>query len=133
MELQDILKKYPEFFPNSEKSVFCGISVGDGWKKLIIETIDKISCELYKYRNNKARPKFMFEQIKEKFGSLVMYYVLENSNETLDDDIENIMDEMQNKSIKICEACGKDGKIRNDMWWIRTLCDDCYSKREKEI
>ena len=26
-------------------------------------------------------------------------------------------------------SCGKPGKLRNDLSWIQTLCDDCYKKQ----
>ena len=32
------------------------------------------------------------------------------------------------ESAIICEATGKPGKLRNDLGWWRTLCDEEYDK-----
>jgi hypothetical protein len=32
------------------------------------------------------------------------------------------------ESMKICEVTGKPGKLRNDIGWYRTLCDEEYER-----
>ncbi len=36
-----------------------------------------------------------------------------------------MLDDAGDKSVKICEKCGKDGKLRIFRGWYTTLCDDC--------
>lgn len=95
-------------------------SVGKGWSKLINNLYD-------------AKPKRVkVVQVKEKYGTLRFY--TSHSVEWFEDLIwyyENY------KSAKICEQCGKEGKLRTDRNWILTLCDDCDNidkeKRQKWI
>jgi hypothetical protein len=61
-------------------------------------------------------------QVKEKFGGLRFY-----TNGT-SDEIHKLISEYESKSYATCEDCGKPGKSRGS-GWIRTLCDECGSKR----
>ena len=57
-------------------------------------------------------------QVKEKFGGLRFY--ISTYNETL----EGIINKYEKLSYQTCEWCGEPGKIRNDIGWYRTLCDN---------
>lgn len=60
-------------------------------------------------------------QVKEKFASLRFYmnhYVKE---------IEDLIDEAEEKCSKTCEECGRPGKLREG-GWLKTLCDKCDKK-----
>ncbi len=91
-------------------------SVGSGWyqllKDLIVDLIelgwDKEVC-----------------QVKEKFGGL-RFYINDGSNE-----IHNRITDAEKKSYEVCEKCGNLGKLRNDIGWYLTLCEDHY-KQVKE-
>ena len=76
-------------------------------------------------------------QIKEKFGILRYYYSFEDMpyKESVDDskkklrnDIAYIVHNYQEKSMSICENCGKSGQLRADLPWEQTLCDQCYEE-----
>jgi hypothetical protein len=81
--------------------------VGKGWSDII--------NELY----NKKPEDVKVIQVKEKYGTL-RFYVL-----VAPEWYFNFIDEMENKSSKVCEKCGKPGMIRTDRGWILTLCDEC--------
>jgi len=83
--------------------------VGPGWGELVEAIYNRLPADAH------------IDQIKEKFGGL-RFYVSADS-ETLD-----FIDEMEAKSLTICEHCGKPGKPR-DGGWILTLCDECYKSR----
>ena len=36
-----------------------------------------------------------------------------------------------NKSSTICDVCGKQGSLRADLPWMKTLCDDHYNKKQQ--
>lgn len=57
-------------------------------------------------------------QVKEKFGGL-RFYIDEGS-----DEIYKRIRQSENDSYTICEICGQTGKIRNDIGWVLTLCDN---------
>jgi len=92
----------------------CGFfECGNGWfpliKELIVDLIelgwDKQIC-----------------QVKEKFGGL-RFYINEGS-----DEIYKRITSAEDDSYKICEVTGDVGKLRTDIGWYRTLCEDEYLK-----
>lgn len=83
--------------------------VGPGWSGLVNRAYDE-------------KPKNVSVlQVKEKFGGLRIctggapgWY-------------HDLLSELQNDSYTICEACGNPGHPRDELPWIRTLCDDCLA------
>lgn len=70
-------------------------------------------------------------QVKEKFGTLRFYYYhkdIDTDNAELRKDIEQIVRKYEKSSKFVCEMCGKEGTIRTDIPWVKTLCEDCYRK-----
>lgn len=86
--------------------------VGDGWASLIDAIFNKLP--------NDAQ----ILQVKEKYGGLRFYV------DNVDDDMLDFIAEMEMKSYKICEVCGKPGEAREG-GWIKTLCDDHARKDSK--
>jgi hypothetical protein len=87
--------------------------VGKGWASLL----DKIYDNL--------RPETQVLQVKEKFGGL-RFYVGGATTEEFD-----VIDQAEEDSYTICEQCGKEGKLREDLGWILTLCDEHYEEIKK--
>lgn len=58
-------------------------------------------------------------QVKEKFATLRFY------TDYVDETFEKYIDMCERESAFICERCGKTGKLRDDSYWIVTLCDEC--------
>lgn len=67
-------------------------------------------------------------QIKEKFGGL-RFYINSGTEQQ-----HNIIAEYEQESYKICEYCGDKltAKIRPNLPWILTLCDECYEKHQNK-
>ena len=61
-------------------------------------------------------------QVKEKFGGL-RFYINEGT-----DEIHQRIGEAELESMKTCEITGKPGKLRTDIGWYRTLCDEEYER-----
>lgn len=38
------------------------------------------------------------------------------------------MNKLDKDYLALCEVTGKPGKLREDLGWIRTLCDEEYNK-----
>ena len=90
------------------------IECGEGWYPLIAET----HCRL-----KELDPGYKINQIKEKFGGLRFYW--EPSKDLSNENwkkAHNIEYEAEDRSLKICEVCGKPGHRRNN-GWLKTLCD----------
>lgn len=90
--------------------------VEEGWYGIIKELIE----DLIKLGWNKQ-----VCQVKEKFGGF-RFYINDGSNE-----IHNRITDAEKKSYEVCEKCGNPGKLRNDIGWYLTLCEDHY-KQVKE-
>ncbi len=89
--------------------------VGPGWGSLIEE--------LYKLCDEND---IMITQVKEKFGGLRFY--IGGAPFEIHDKIE----EVEKRSLKICEQCGEPGKVGPIVkggYWVATLCDKCRDER----
>lgn len=97
-----------------------GLDCGEGWHPLIKELLDRLQSLV-----NSVSPdlnNFRIVQIKEKWGTLRIYTNFSTY------EIENIIDEYEQKALTICEMCGKPGYLREDLAWIQTLCDFHYKE-----
>jgi hypothetical protein len=99
--------KNPEFY---ESLYFpSGIECGDGWKSLLDDMTDEL-----KKKNHLVK----FSQVKEKWGRLTVYCY------SYFEDTDEIICKYEEKSEKICEVCGKRGKLYDD-GWMKVRCKNC--------
>ncbi|MDR6370390.1 hypothetical protein J2795_001066 [Chryseobacterium bernardetii] len=68
---------------------------------------------------------------KEKFGELRCYTYSED--EALNDKLKNIRDKYSKLSVKTCEICGSEGKIRTIGSWETTLCLNHFLEQQPVI
>lgn len=61
-------------------------------------------------------------QVKEKFGGL-RFYINEGT-----DVMHERIGQAELESMKTCEITGRLGKLRTDIGWYRTLCDEEYER-----
>jgi hypothetical protein len=96
----------------------CGIfEVEEGWYPLIKELItDLIALGWDKE----------VTQVKEKFGGLRFYVNSES------DEMFKRIQKAEADSYVTCEVTGNPGKLRTDLGWHRTLCDEEYDKALKK-
>ena len=87
--------------------------VGSGWNLIIKNLIQ----DLIRLGWNKE-----VIQVKEKFGGL-RFYINEGT-----DAIHERIGQAELESMKTCEITGKPGKLRTDIGWYRTLCDEEYER-----
>lgn len=64
-------------------------------------------------------------QVKEKFGGL-RFYIKQGS-----DAIYDRISVAEKESYKTCEKCGEEGKLRNDIGWHLTLCENHYNEKKE--
>lgn len=91
--------------------------VGKGWWPLVNQLLD----DLLELGWDGA-----VYQVKEKFGGL-RFYIGEGS-----DEIHERIQQAEDESYSVCKVTGKPGKLRSDLGWMRTLCDEEYEKVKKE-
>lgn len=131
-ELENKLyKDYPLLFENRLKSpmescLSMGIETGDGWYDLLRSVCWEITQRekniknrlKYEGKDENAFISVKFDQIKEKFGGLRIYY------SGGDDYVRGVINLAEEMSFKLCESCGNKGQP-NQNGWIMTLCDGC--------
>lgn len=90
-------------------------SVGKGWSGLIDEVFDRLEAL--------GKP-ISIVQVKEKYAGLRIYigasYV---DDEQKVNELEKLIRDVEYKSLKICDVCGKEGKVRGKGWYY-TSCDE---------
>lgn len=89
-------------------------SVNIGWSSLIEELFSFIET-------HKITAKII--QVKEKWGGLRIY------TDVIDTGLDSKIIELEMRSFKLCEICGKDGKLRSDGWY-KVFCDEHANGRK---
>jgi hypothetical protein len=156
-----LIKRYPGLFRDVNKSpketLICfGAECGDGWFDILdnlcgfITNLQKNRSYFLMKKDSKCIdfhcPDIVFSQIKEKFGTLRVYWHFADwgyeelaaqikDTEDLDkyisrysDVIESAIDFCEYLSSKTCEITGKPGKLYSKGWCV-TLCKEEAIKR----
>lgn len=105
--------------PMSQTCMCWGFECGDGWFELLDRLSKKITA-----LDKKEGCKTEAVQVKEKFGTLRFYI------DAGTEQVFKAIEKAEKESAKICEDCGKRGKLRGGSW-LRTLCDACDKKRKE--
>jgi hypothetical protein len=115
---EQLLKDFPDLFITKGLGFpkFGGFKCQDGWYDLIRELSQEITYELEQQFGPESRVIYA-TQVKEKYGTLRFYM---NNHVP---EIASLIHDYEHKSSRICEVCGKPGKMR-DLNWIQTLCDE---------
>jgi hypothetical protein len=123
-----LLKKYPKLYAQYywDKEYTCmnwGFDVSDGWFKLI----NSLSRRIVKLD---PEGEIQATQVKQKFMGLRFYFrglgANADSLKLKYDKVHKLISQAEAKSFKICEECGRKGKIRQDLGWKQTLCTKHY-------
>ncbi len=156
-----LIEKYPDLFRDRHKSpketLICfGCECGDGWFDILDNLCGYIvnvqRCRSYYLATKDGKdidfhcPDVVFDQIKEKYGTLRVYWHFDSSSyqeiapkvkdvedltkyvSKYSDTIENAIDFCEYLSSKTCEVTGKPGKLYSKGWCV-TLCKEEAIKR----
>lgn len=145
-EWKTLYEKYPDLFkdvggdPRSTCMAF-GIECNIGWYDIISSVCwrifqhEKNIRERIDIRNKHQKPNdqsdldyvpVKFDQIKEKYGGLRIYY------SGGDEYVQGVVSMAEEMSYKICEVCGNPGKP-NKGGWISTLCEFHREEQNNQI
>ena len=124
VELETRLSElYPKLFrgqdmPVTENLMSFGCECGDGWFSII-----NAACSLIATHEESAeKTDFLFTQIKEKYGTLRIYYTGGNGY------IDGVVGMAEAMSAYTCELCGAPGKL-GGIGWLTTRCDKCTDNK----
>lgn len=126
-----LVEKYPKILRDyrGDKTKTCmhwGMECGDGWYKLLDETMHKLQ-----YICDKTNVQVIATQIKEKFGALRFYYVTETNFDTIQSIISSVINSAEKESLHICENSGEIGyKCQSSNGWIKVLSKNEADKAE---
>ena len=128
----ELLERYPSLYreawttPSNKACRFAsdGFCIGDGWFGIV----DRLSAKL------SADPNLHVCQIKEKFGSLRVYFcdVDAPPDPSLDKATDAALDKAVRESMRTCEVCGKPGILARRQRWISVRCKPCRQFDEEE-
>jgi hypothetical protein len=83
-------------------------SVGPGWAALVNRIFDVME---------RIKGTVKIVQVKEKYAGLRVY------TDYVNDELQAVIREAERESFKICEECGKPGKVRGRGWYY-TACEE---------
>lgn len=119
-----------EFLPNN----WWGLECGDGWDLIIANLQDDVEAVVRSNRQMFPNSAFKFAQIKEKFGTLRIYYDLFGEWDDVHvKSIINFVKEAENLSAMTCETCGDEGKTRSLGGWLKTVCNHHYIQWQQRM
>jgi len=123
----ELTEKYPlilaeRYFDQTETAMCWGFEHSDGWYNILNTAMECIQNHIeFRKRLGMEIEQVVFEQVKEKYGTLRIYARGGN------DYTNGIIDMAERMSRHTCEICGSPG-YTNDRGWIRTLCFDHHKE-----
>lgn len=132
MTEEEIVAEFPSFFPGykgnpSESCLAFGLEIGKGWYPLFYQLCKDIQA-------SNPPEDFKFEQIKEKFGGLRVYYSFGNVSEGADmvmvKAIRDLVLQAEIDCYKICEYCSSIDEVTLEGRWIKNLCKNCRGNKD---
>ena len=101
-----------------------GCQCGQGWYEMLRSMCKEIE-DAYKEKNK--TPDIEIHQIKEKYGTLRVYYASSIN-------IRYIINKYEKLSETTCEECGQPGIMHDDNGWFFVRCSDCFEgKNSREV
>jgi Uncharacterized conserved protein len=128
----ELLERYPSLYreawakPSNRACRFAsdGFCISDGWHGIV----DRLSAKL------SADPNLYVWQIKEKYGSLRVYFCDRDTppDPKLDKATDAALDKAVRESMRTCEICGKPGTLTRRRNWVSVRCKPCLKVDDAE-
>ena len=138
-EYADPIDKLIEDYPSVFKDMTHGSAydLPSGWYLLVDKLCSDLSVLLDEERKNTTQnpeqPLFNVLQIKEKFGGLRFYYMMNTKNDELYHEVQKLIDIAEDTSYTICEITGKPGKFCKSGSHYHTFCEEVRIKNGFEV
>lgn len=121
-----LCQRYPEIFierhlPVTKSCMGRGFECGDGWFNIIDAFCARVKWDV----DQGYMPPVVVRQVKEKFGTLRIYYT--GGNELT----AGLKEMAEAISECTCEACGYPAQQSNDSRWVMTLCQACQPTKAR--
>lgn len=104
-----------------------GFDVDDGWYDILYTSMRLVQSHIdFENRRGVTIDQVVFEQVKEKFGTLRIYH---RGGDAYTDGILRMAEAMSGCT---CEICGDVG-YPSSSGWIKTLCKKHHEEREERL
>ena len=113
----NLINKYPNHFPRPDSEDHAGFHCPKGWSEILEQLFEDL---------NAVGHEFVTRQIKEKFARLTVYI------DRIDEELDNLIEKAAEKSLYVCQDCGKNGRRVSLGVWLQTLCPSCHIAKIKE-
>ena len=112
----DLMLRYPQLFQQAGYP-----TVGDGWQDLIERAVARVAAAV---AGGPAGSGVGIVQIKEKFGTLRLYYHARKLPTKIFARVREAIDLAEARSACTCEECGAEGRLYKRNGWYLTRCVD---------
>lgn len=120
--MESLFDIYPKFLSGEDFgphiSSGCSCETGDGWYPLLAGLFDQMNA-----LSKRSGTKFVARQIKEKFGTLRVYFTCALSGDPEASVIADLLiDAAERLSGSLCEICGAPAENVSKKGWLKTVC-----------
>jgi len=117
---EELIASCPILFSGDEGVKRWGVECRAGWFPIIKDLCEKL--EAFNGHRNQE-PYIRCGQIKEKLGGLRFYLESGHAHQP-----DLLIKKAEEDCSATCESCGAVGSLRNDLRYIRTLCEKHYKE-----
>lgn len=94
------------------------VECGRGWHDILLDLL--LAVKFYEMENGMEEPSVIFNQIKQKFGSLTIYAHSDDAY------IRGLIRAAQIRSLRVCEQCGSTEDVyASSSGWLSRACSRC--------
>jgi len=125
-QIDSLITKYPVVFKNLDTTMFHSLPSGWYWiaDKLCADLTPILEEALKANPDTPEEPLFSVLQIKEKFGGLRFYYMMNTNNDDLYRKVQSLVDHAEDASYETCQVTGKPGVLSKHRSHYMTLCEE---------
>ena len=124
--IDKLIQEFPAVFQNMDTEVFS--SIPSGWYNILYNLCEELTPILNEERSkiteDPEQPMFSVLQIKEKFGGLRFYFMMNTENTELHENIQKLIDIAEDKSYDTCQITGKPGTLCKKGRHFMTLSEE---------
>jgi hypothetical protein len=124
--LDKLIEQYPIVFKHLNKTGYHNLPAG--WYKIMNRLCSELSVILEEALEvnpeTPEEPLFSVLQVKEKFGGLRFYYMMNTKDDELYRRIQTAVDNAEDTSYSTCQITGNIGVLCKDGSHFMTLCEE---------
>jgi hypothetical protein len=124
--LDKLIEQYPIVFKHLDKTGYHNLPAG--WYKIMNRLCSELSVILEEALEvnpeTPEEPLFSVLQVKEKFGGLRFYYMMNTKDDELYRRIQTAVDTAEDTSYSTCQITGNIGVLCKDGSHYMTLCEE---------